>query len=230
MTFTLDTTDRYGAPIQQTRYYYVTRPDGLPKSKPAHMILVFAAVGNSGADGLFRDVAAKAGLLVISCAFTGNSDGGSWVNDNSVFAGNDDYDYVAEVIRRVRESENGTDAFVAGLSKGGHMALAYACERPSTIKAAASIDEFMQETNYPTAPVPILMFHGTADANVAYTMAKDTLDGNRDIAGDSADPDHDGCTNRQEFAGGSDPLDASSVPTIPAFRRGHSGCPRRVGR
>jgi hypothetical protein len=51
---------------------------------------------------------------------------------------------------------------------------------------------------------------------------------NRAIAGDDADPDGDGCTNRQEFDGGSDPLDRASLPAgLPDSRRGRSGCPHR---
>lgn len=57
------------------------------------------------------------------------------------------------------------------------MALAYACERPNMIKAAASVDEFMQLTlNIPAAPVPIIVFQGTSDTSVPYTMVKDTVD------------------------------------------------------
>ena len=45
------------------------------------------------------------------------------------------------------------------------------------LKAAASLDEFMQLTsNIPSAPVPIIMFHGTSRHNVPYTMVKDTVD------------------------------------------------------
>lgn len=179
VSFTLNTTDAYGGALQESRYYYVTRPDGLPKTKPAPMILMFEASANSGPDGLFRSIAGANGFLIVSCSFSGNSTGtpGSvWTSDNPSFAGNEDYDYVAEVIRRVRQDENGTDAFVAGLSKGGHMALAYACERPSTIKAAASIDEFMQPENRPTAQVPVIVFQGTQDTNVPYTMTRDTFD------------------------------------------------------
>jgi poly(3-hydroxybutyrate) depolymerase len=179
VSFTLNTSDAYGGALQESRYYYVTRPDGLSKAKPVPMILVFEAGANSGPDGLFRAIAGQYGFLIVSCSFSGNSTGtpGSvWTSDSSSFAGNEDYDYVTEVIRRVREAENGSDAFVAGLSKGGHMALAYACERPSMIKAAASIDEFMQPENRPTAPVPVIVFQGTQDTNVPYTMTRDTFD------------------------------------------------------
>jgi hypothetical protein len=136
---------------------------------------------------MFHRKADQAGFIVVSCSFSGNSTGTPgtvWTNDDPRIQGPEDYDYVNEVINRVRASDNGGDAFVAGLSKGGHMSLAYACERPSTIKAAASLDEFMGLTaNRPSAPVPIIMFQGTLDSNVPYTMVKDTADTWRAVNG-----------------------------------------------
>ena len=44
------------------------------------------------------------------------------------------------------------------------MSFAYACECPSMIKAAGPLDEFMGLTsNLPSAPVPMIVFQGTAD-------------------------------------------------------------------
>jgi hypothetical protein len=49
-----------------------------------------------------------------------------------------------------------------------------------------------------------------------------------EVAGDHADPDRDGCSNAQEYVGGSNPLDATSLPTgLPGVRRGRAGCPHR---
>ena len=181
--FTLNTTDAYGAPLQQKRFYWVYRPDDLPRTTPAPM--VFAMDG--GKPGMFHRKADQAGFVAVSCSFSGNSTGtpGSvWNNDNPRVSGFEDFDYVTEVINRVRAAENGSDAFVVGLSKGGHMSLAYACERPATIKAAASVDEFMGLTsNVPTAPLPVIVFQGTSDTNVPYTMVKDTVDAWRAVDG-----------------------------------------------
>src|ERR1035438_6003332 len=64
----------------------------------------------------------------------------------------------------VRASDNGQDAFIAGLSKGGHISLSYACVRPSMLRAAASLDEFMGLTsNIPSAPLPVMLVEGTLD-------------------------------------------------------------------
>lgn len=63
-----------------------------------------------------------------------------------LFVGFEDYDYTTEVIKRVRASDNCNDAFITGISKGGHQTFAYACECPSMIKAAGPLDEFMSLT------------------------------------------------------------------------------------
>ena len=181
--FTLNTTDPYGAPLRQNRYYYIFRPDGLPKSAPAPLVLLM----DGSPPTLFHRKAQQAGFVAVSCSFSGNSTGTPgtvWNSDNPRISGLEDYDYITEVIRRVKASDNVSDVFTVGLSKGGHMSLAYACARPSTITAAASLDEFMQLTlNIPTAPVPIIVFHGTSDTNVPYTMVKDTVDAWRTVDG-----------------------------------------------
>ena len=177
--FILKTTDAHGAAVQQRRHYSVYRPDGLSKATPAPMVLVMDECCDVPA-AFFHQRADQAGFLVVSCSYAGNSTGtpGSvWINGNPATDGMEDYDYATEVIHRVQAAENGGDAFITGLSKGGHMALAYACARPSMIRAAASVDEFMGlTTNIPSGPVPMIMFHGTHDLNVPYVMAKDTFD------------------------------------------------------
>ncbi len=180
VSFTLYTTDKYGVPITQDRYYYVYRPDGLSTNEPVPMILVMYAAPSSGPAGMLNAKAAQAGFVVVSCSFSGNSTGTPgtvWVNDNPRIAGYEDYDYITEVINRVRASDNCNDAFIIGLSKGGHTSFAYACECPSMIKAAGPFDEFMSLTlNLPSAPVPMIVFQGTADSSVPYVMVKDSVD------------------------------------------------------
>ena len=178
--FTLTTTDADGAALKESRNYFVYRPDGRPKTSPLPMILVM----DGGPAKFFHRQADQAGFVVVSCTFTGNSLGNVWNNGNPRLTGPEDYDYTSTVIRRVAQDENCTDAFICGLSKGGHMAYAYACERPATIRAACSVDEFMGLTsNVPTAPVPIIALHGTRDTNVPYTMGRDSVDAWRAMDG-----------------------------------------------
>jgi poly(3-hydroxybutyrate) depolymerase len=184
VNFTLPTSDASGAPLTEDRYYYLYRPDNLSRSAPVPLVLVMEAVPGGGPAGFFHRKADQAGFVVVSCAIPGNSLGTGWNNHNPRLTGFEDYDYVAAVIERVGRSDNANDAFICGLSKGGHMSYAYACERSATIRAACSMNEFMGLTsNLPKAPVPILAIHGTLDRNVPYTMGKDSVDAWRAMNG-----------------------------------------------
>jgi poly(3-hydroxybutyrate) depolymerase len=183
VNFTLNTTDENGAPLTESRYYYVYRPDGLSKAAPVPMVLVM----DSSPATFFHRKADQAGFVVVSCAFSGNSTGTpgtTWDNHNPCINGFDDVDYTTAVIKRVRLSDNANDAFICGISKGGHMAYAYACARPATLRAACSVDSGMGlPFNIPTAPLPIIAFHGTSDGASSYTMGRATLDAWRMLDG-----------------------------------------------
>jgi poly(3-hydroxybutyrate) depolymerase len=183
VNFTLSTTDENGAPITENRYYYVYRPDGLSKATPVPMVLVM----DSSPATFFHRKADQAGFVVVSCSFSGNSTGTpgtTWDNHNPCINGFDDMDYTTEVINRVKLSDNANDAFICGISKGGHMAYAYACVRPATLRAACSVDSGMGlPFNLPTAPLPIIAFHGTSDGASSYTMGRATVDAWRMLNG-----------------------------------------------
>ena len=187
VTFTLNTSNKSGAAIQQNRYYYLYRPDGYPTTTPLPAILVMETTPGAAAISVFNTKAAQAGFVVITCSISGNSTGTPgtvWVADDPRWAGNEDYDYTSEVINRVRASDNCNDFFICGLSKGGHMAYAFACERPSQIKAASSIDELMQlGSNIPSARVPIISLQGTGDTTVAFFLSRDSIDAWRAMNG-----------------------------------------------
>ncbi len=184
VNFTLNTTDENGAPLTENRYYYLYRPDGLSRAAPVPMILVMEYGAGATPANFFHRQADQAGFVVVSCAIVGNTLGGVWNNDDPRITGYEDMDYTTEVIKRVRASDNCNDAFICGLSKGGHMAYAYACVRPDMLKAACSVDEFMGLTsNIPAAPLPIIAFQGTKDNNVPYTMQRDSVDAWRMING-----------------------------------------------
>ena len=122
VNFTLNTTDAYGVPIVEDRYYYVYRPDGLSSNTPVPMILVMEASPSSGPASMLNAKAAQAGFVVVSCSFSGNSTGipGTvWNNDNPRITGFEDFDYTTAVINQVRASNNCDDAFIIGISKGG---------------------------------------------------------------------------------------------------------------
>lgn len=188
--FTLETKDAKGAPLVQTRHYSVYRPANLSRDTPAPMVLCMECRGGDYPAKFLHAAADRAGFIVVSCAIRGNSSttaanpqGTSWFNSSFPTRGYEDMDYVSAVIQRVREAENGSDAFICGLSKGGHTAHAFACERPGELRAACSVDEFMGPTNIPNAPLPILAVQGTADSAVPYAMSRDTVDVWRQVDG-----------------------------------------------
>ncbi len=106
VTFTLNTTDVNGAPLTQSRYYYVYRPNGYPTTTPLPMVLIMEANVGGPADGTFNNKSAQAGFVVVTGAIPGNSKAISWVNDYSQWVGPEDYDYTTEVINRVKASDN----------------------------------------------------------------------------------------------------------------------------
>jgi len=176
VNFTLNTTDKNGAPIVQNRYYYRYRPDGFPVATPLPAILVMEEIAGGGANWVFNAKADQVGIVVVTCAIPGNSLGGSWVSRDPRWVGYEDYDYTSEVINQVKASDNCNDFFICGLSKGGVMAYTFACYRPAQIKAASSLEEFfVLVANTPSAPVPVIAFEGTADAN-PYSMTRDAMD------------------------------------------------------
>src|SRR5204863_8244269 len=119
---------------------------GFPMTAPLPMVVVMEAGPDGGADGAINTKANQMGFVVVTCEFSGNSTGTPgtvWVNDDPRIVGWEDYDYVDQVIAQVRASDNCNDAFVTGISKGGHMTCAYACERPPTRKVTGPTDEFL---------------------------------------------------------------------------------------
>ena len=60
--FTLNTTAANGAPLQQNRYYYLYRPDNLPKTTPVPVILVMEAAVPTG---YFHRKADQAGFVEV---------------------------------------------------------------------------------------------------------------------------------------------------------------------
>ena len=177
--FTLNSQDAYGSPLTEGRFYYVYRPSNLSLQTTAPMILFLEAGANAGPATFWNTIADQAGLVIVSCGWEGNMNwpSGVWNNHNPRTCGWDDYDYLTAVITRVRASDNCNDAFIVGFSKGGHTALAYACEHPEMVRGAATIDESMlQSENIPTAPVPIMALHSSTDLLVHYTLVRDTAD------------------------------------------------------
>src|SRR2546423_11987896 len=103
-TFTLNTTDEYGKPLVETRSYTVYRPAGLSTATPVPAIVVLLGSGSLTA------TADKYGFVVVTASFSGNSSGNtSWINGDPRISGPEDYDYLDQVLQRVKTSDNVND-------------------------------------------------------------------------------------------------------------------------
>ena len=177
VAFTLGTTTKTGTATTESRYYYVYRPDGLVLTAPVPAIMVLEDVAGDPAVDEFNALANSNGIVIITGSVKGNSSNTFWRADDPRWVGPEDYDYISSVINQVKSSQNCNDFFIAGLGQGGHMALAYACERPSMIKAAVCMGGFMEALgNMPQAPVPVMVMHGTGDTSSVYAMGRDTVE------------------------------------------------------
>ena len=81
--FPLKTTDAQGAPLTQNRYFYLYRPDNLPRTTPLPMVLLMEDNPDKGVNGVLNAKANKMGFVVVTCAFSGNSTGTpgrGWIN------------------------------------------------------------------------------------------------------------------------------------------------------
>jgi hypothetical protein len=92
----------------------------MPKTDPAPMVLLMEASPASGPATFLHRKAEQAGFIVVSCSFSGNytgTPGTVWNNSDPRVSGYEDFDYITEVINRVKASHNGSDAFITGISR-----------------------------------------------------------------------------------------------------------------
>jgi polyhydroxybutyrate depolymerase len=68
--------------------------------------------------------------------------------------------------------------YTTGMSNGGFMSHRLACDAADLFAAAVSVaGQMPDETCQPSRPMPILQFHGTADATVSYDMPGGSAEG-----------------------------------------------------
>jgi polyhydroxybutyrate depolymerase len=117
----------------------------------------------------WNEVADETGLIVVYPQGTGFPL--RW--NASAISGNQDVIFISDLIDKL-ESEYNIDPkriFVNGLSNGGGMSYLLACELADRIAAfggVAGAYTLPLETCNPGRPVPVIVFHGTADPIVPY--------------------------------------------------------------
>lgn len=123
----------------------------------------------------FPDKARAAGFILVTPSGSGvvDDDGsgfGFW-NGGSCCSQADDVGFVRYMIDVVLKNYSGDPQriYATGISNGGFMAFRLACDLADAVAAIASVAAPDGTTAcQPSAPVPILQIHGTADALVPY--------------------------------------------------------------
>jgi len=171
------------------RRYRVHMPATL-REAPRALVLVLHGGGGIGPDvtrlgahplSVFRTVADREGFVVVYPAGLPARDGrAGWVDcrgDERLFAATDDIGFLAALIQRLQEQLSLTprQVFMAGTSNGAMMTFALAMARPELLGGAATAGGNLAQhpragpcAAGPKAPVPMMLVHGTADAQMPY--------------------------------------------------------------
>lgn len=165
------------------REYIVHVPAGLPRGKPAPLLL---ALHGGGGDMDFqadnyglKQKADQAGFIAvfpngysrfpsgILATWNAGACCGKAVEQNV-----DDVGFLKEVILRVARQANvdRTRVYATGMSNGGLMSYRLACELPHMIRAIAPVaGTDNTKSCSPSRPVPVIHFHATDDTHILYT-------------------------------------------------------------
>jgi polyhydroxybutyrate depolymerase len=173
-----------------TRRFLVDAPEGT--SKPSAVVVVLHGGGGSGLAvaeeltqplSVFRNVADREGFVVVYPEGLPANDvrgSESWVDcraDNRVASDADDIAFLTALITLLGTAFAlpSKRIFMAGTSNGALMTQAFAFHHPESIGAIAISSGNLPEiprpgpcTTGPLRPVPVLLMHGTADAQMPF--------------------------------------------------------------
>jgi polyhydroxybutyrate depolymerase len=178
--FWLQASVSLAAPVLETlqiggdaRSYWLYRPEGLDKAKPAPLLLVLHGSGGTGDDMVtvtqrgFERLADKEKFLVVYPVALERR----W-NDLSGTA--DDVGFLMAMVDKF-VSDGLVDknrVYAAGISNGGMMAQRLACEQTERFAGIATVAGGMSSglaaTCKPVHPLPVLVIHGTDDPIVPW--------------------------------------------------------------
>lgn len=82
----------------------------------------------------------------------------------------DDVGFIRDLIAEMKKKYkiDGSGIFVTGFSNGGMLAYRLACEMPDVLAAVAPVSGSLETECEPSAPVSMVIFHGTDDNNVPF--------------------------------------------------------------
>lgn len=154
------------------RTYVIHFPPWEDSDEPLPLVLNLHGFGSNArqqaAYSRFPEIADAEGFIVVTPDGAGTPQ--RW--NNAGFDGEaDDIGFIGALLDEL-EHELCIDTsrvYAAGISNGSVMAQRLACEMPGRFAAIAAVAALVYPTNCATdAPVPIIAFHGTADACVPY--------------------------------------------------------------
>lgn len=124
--------------------------------------------------GDFRSIADTANFLMVVPNGTMDPNGNRFWNTFNTGSPVDDVGFMSDLIDTLEAVYNidRNRIYSTGMSNGGFMSYALACELNDRIAAIASVTGSMTATNLaacqPDRPVPVMEIHGTADGTVPY--------------------------------------------------------------
>ena len=168
------------APVSETlksggdlRNYWLVRPEGLEKTKPAPLLMVLHGSAGSGEDMMtvtqrgFERLADKEKFVVVypdALERRWNDQGGTV----------DDVGFLLAIVDKLVADGlvDKSRVYVAGISNGGMMAQRLACEQADRIAGIATVAGGMPTgltgTCKPARALPVLVIHGTEDPIVPW--------------------------------------------------------------
>lgn len=155
------------------RKYHVHLPNDFEDSNQVPLLIGLHGLGGNGCGlALFAKMNRIADTANFVVVYPNGIDK-KWNVQNEVFDnGQDDIGYIEELISQMQLDYNiDLDRVYAfGMSNGGYMAHAIACDLGHKVAAVASVTGSMTPEQFascnPTSPVPILQIHGTSDNTV----------------------------------------------------------------
>ena len=169
------------APVSETlksggdlRNYWLVRPEGLEKTKPAPLLMVLHGSAGSGEDMMtvtrrgFERLADKEKFVVVypdALERRWNDQGGTV----------DDVGFLLAIVDKLVADGlvDKNRIYVAGISNGGMIAQRLACEQADRIAGIATVagglPEPLQATCKPARALPVLVIHGTEDPIVPWS-------------------------------------------------------------
>lgn len=162
---------------QTSRLYRIHVPAGYSASTPVPLVLVFHGYGGSAAGedagSGFTPLAEREGFIAVYPQGLLENGGAFWASAGPVDEGIDETPFVTHVLDDVQRHYcvDSHRIFATGFSNGGGMTNFLACRLAGRIAAFAPASGnyyALPGGCHPSRPVPLMVFHGTADGTVPY--------------------------------------------------------------